>query len=110
MAKAAAAASKKAPSKNEIMTNIATATELSKKQVAAVFDALADEIKKNVGARGPGTFVIPGLIKVVRKKVPARPAQKGVKNPLTGAIYDRPAKPASVKIAVRALKNLKSFA
>lgn len=108
MAKAAAAP-KKAPTKTQIVANIAEATELSKKQVAAVFDALADEIKKNVTGRGPGVFAIPGLVKIEKKKVPARPAQKGVKNPFTGEIRDVPAKPATNKIRVRALKNLKDM-
>jgi nucleoid DNA-binding protein len=112
MAKAAANASgaKKAPTKSEIMNNIATATNLAKKDVAAVFEALAAEIKKQVGGKGAGVFTIPGLVKVTRKKVPARPAQKGVKNPFTGELQDRPARPASNKIAVRALKSLKDMA
>ena len=106
---AKAAAPKKAPTKTQIVGNIADSTGLSKKQVTAVFEALADEIKKAVAARGPGAFTIPGLVKIVKKKVPARPAQKGVKNPFTGEIRDLPAKPASNKITVRALKNLKDM-
>lgn len=106
MAKAPA---KKSPTKTEILTNIANATDLSKKQVAEVFDALAAEIKKNLGSRGPGVFTIPGLVKVEKKKVPAKPAQKGVLNRFTGQLYDRPAKPASTKVKVRALKNLKDM-
>lgn len=100
----------KAPSKSEILNNIATATELNKKQVQAVLDALEAEIRNALSGKGPGIFQIPGLVKILKKKVPARPAQKGVKNPLTGQLYDRPAKPASVKVAVRALKNLKAMA
>ena len=112
MAKAAAKASgaKKAPSKSEILNSIATATNLAKKDVANVFEALAAEIKKHVGGKGAGVFTIPGLIKVTRKKVDARPAQKGVKNPFTGELQDRPARPAYNKIAVRALKSLKDMA
>jgi nucleoid DNA-binding protein len=107
MAKAAA---KKAPTKTEILQNIATAANLSKKDVAAVFDALGAEIKKNLGARGAGIFTIPGLVKIEKKKVPARPAQKGVPNPFKpGELMDRPAKPASVKVKVRPLKNLKGM-
>ena len=48
-------------------------------------------------------------MKIERKKVPARPAQKGVKNPFTGELQDRPAKPASVKVKVRRLKSLKEM-
>lgn len=102
---------KKAPTKTEILTNIADATGLARKQVAEVFDALAAEIKKNLGSRGPGSFTIPGLVKVEKKKVPARPAKKGVPNPFKpGELMDVAAKPASTKVKVRALKNLKDMA
>lgn len=107
MAKAPA---KKSPTKTEILTNIANATGLSKKQVSEVFETLAAEIKKNLGARGPGSFTIPGLVKVEKKKVPARPAKKGVPNPFKpGELMDVAAKPASTKVKVRALKNLKDM-
>ena len=100
---------KKAPTKTEILANIAAASELTKKDVAKVIDALAGEIKKNLSSRGAGIFTIPGLVKIERKKVPARPAQKGWLNPFTKQLEDRPAKPASVKVKVRALKNLKDM-
>jgi nucleoid DNA-binding protein len=54
----------KAATKGEILAAIAAATELSRKQVASVFDALAGQVKKAVGKKGPGVFVIPGLAKV----------------------------------------------
>jgi nucleoid DNA-binding protein len=110
MAKAAAPkkASAKAPSKTEMLNNIAGASGLSKKDVAAVLEALAAEIKK--GLKGPGVVQIPGLVKIIKQKVPARPAQKNVPNPFKpGEFMDRPAKPASVKVKVRALKNLKQM-
>jgi len=106
---AKAAKLKKPPTKTEILTNIANATNLTKKQVGEVFDALATEIKKNLGPRGPGAFSIPGLLKIVKQKVPAKPAQKNVRNPFTGEMQDRPAKPAYNRIKVRALKNLKDM-
>ena len=94
MAKAAPSASapKKAPTKSEILNSIATATNLAKKDVVAVFEALAAEIKKHVGGRGAGVFLtIPGPRQgFTRKKVlaAARPAQKGVKNPFKpGELY-----------------------
>ncbi len=101
---------KKAPTKTEILNNIAEATELTKKQVAAVLDALQGEIKAALGASGPGMFAIPGLVKIEKKDVPARPAKTGVPNPFKpGELMDVAAKPASVKIKVRALKNLKDM-
>ncbi|MCL2305803.1 MAG: HU family DNA-binding protein [Planctomycetaceae bacterium] len=95
--------------KTQIVANIAEATSLAKKDVDAVVAALCEEIKKSLGKKGPGAFVLPGLIKIDKKLVKAQPAKKGVKNPLTGAIYDRPAKPAHKKIRVRPLKALKEM-
>jgi len=99
----------KAPTKSEIFANIATATGLSKKQVASVFDAMSAEVAKAVGKKGAGMFAIPGLCKIVRKDIPAKPAQKDVKNPFTGEIRDVPAKPARKAIKVRPLKALKDM-
>lgn len=105
----AKAPSPKAPSKSEVMANMATATGLTKKQITSVFDALTAEIGKALGKKGPGVFQIPGLCKIVRKHVPAKKAQKGVLNRLTGKVEDRPAKPASTTVRVRALKSLKGM-
>ncbi len=105
MAKAASA--KKAPTKTEVTNNIANATGLSKKQVTAVIEAMTTEIKKALSARGPGVFAIPGLVKIEKKKVPAKPARKGVM--VLGQLRDLPAKPATVKVRVRALKSLKAM-
>jgi nucleoid DNA-binding protein len=104
-----AKAKKKPPTKTEILSNIAETTGLAKKDVAAVFDALSDEIQKALGSRGAGAFAIPGLLKIEKKKVPARPAEKNWLNPFTKEVQERPAKPASVKIKVRPLKNLKEM-
>ena len=46
---------KKAPSKSEVLANIATETGLSKKQVQAVLDSLSNEIGKALSKKGPGT-------------------------------------------------------
>ncbi len=105
-----AKAAKKSPTKTEILTNIAAATDLSKKDVAAVFDALAAEIKKSLGPRGAGSFSLPGLLKIEKKKIPARPAKKGVPNPFKpGELMDVKARPASNKVKVRPLKSLKDM-
>jgi hypothetical protein len=54
-------------------------------------------------------FTLPGIVKIEKKKVPARPAQKNWMNPFTKQLEDRPAKPASVKVKVRALRGLKDM-
>jgi nucleoid DNA-binding protein len=103
-----AKAAKKPPTKTEILTNIANATDLSKKQVAAVMDALAKEVRKAL--KGPGSFAIPGLLKIERKRVPARPAKKGVPNPFKpGELMDVAARAAFNKVKVRPLKTLKDM-
>lgn len=109
MAKAAPKKAVKPLSKAQILANLAEASGVSKKEVAAVLAALSQEIEKSLGAKGPGVFAIPGLVKIDKKKRPAQPAKKGVKNPFTGEIRDVPAKPASVKVRVRPLKALKDM-
>lgn len=107
---AKAAAPKKAPTKTEILNNIAESTGLAKKEVGAVLEALSEEVRKALASRGPGMFSIPGLVKIEKKKVAARPARKGVPNPFKpGELMDVAAKPASTKIRVRPLKNLKDM-
>ena len=106
----AATKSQKPLTKTEILSNIADDAGLSKKEVAAVFDALSEQIKKNLGRRGPGAFTIPGLLKIEKKRVPARKAKKGVPNPFKpGELMDVAARPASNKVKVRPLKNLKDM-
>lgn len=106
MAKAA-----KAPTKTEIMNNIAESTSLSKKDVSAVFDALAEEIQANIGKKsGPGMFTIPGLCKIVVQRKPATKAKKGVPNPFKpGELMDVAAKPARNVVKIRPLKALKEM-
>ena len=106
----AKAAPKKPLTKTQLMANLAETTGLTKREVAAVFDALDGEIKKSLGPRGAGAITLPGLIKIEKKKVPARKAKKGVPNPFRpGELMDVAAKPASKKVKVRPLKNLKDM-
>ena len=105
---AARGGEKKPPSKSEIMASIAETTELSRKQVASVFDALNGLIQDNLKPRGPGTFSVPGLMKIVVNKKPATKARKGI-NPFTGEETVFKAKPASKVVKVRPLKNLKDM-
>lgn len=99
----------KGATKSEIITNIATATELSRKQVASVFEALSEQIKFAVGKKGPGIFVVPGLMKLMVIQKPAVKARKGI-NPFTKQEQMFKAKPASKVIKVRPLKGLKDMA
>ena len=105
MAKAAA---KKPPTKTEIYSNIADSTGLAKKEVGAVFDALNDEIAKALSKKGPQTFTLPGLCKIVVQNKPATPAREGI-NPFTGEKTMFKAKPARNVVKVRPLKKLKDM-
>ena len=101
---------KKSMTKSEILNAISNETELPRKQVSAVLESLNGQISKSLGRRGPGVFTLPGLIKIEKKKIPARKARKNVPNPFRpGEMMDIPAKPASTKVKVRPLKNLKGM-
>ena len=104
------AKAKKAPTKTEVLNAIAEATDLSKKDVAAVLEAMNEEIAKAVSKKGPGSFTIPNLCKIVVTHKPATPAKKGVPNPFKpGELMDVAAKPARNIVKVRPLKALKDM-
>ena len=103
------AKSAKPATKSEIISRIAESTELSRKQVSAVFEALAGQIKEAVGKKGPGVFALPGLLKITVIQKPATPKRKGI-NPFTKQEQIFAAKPARKVIKVRALKSLKDMA
>ena len=94
------AAAKKPLTKTELIANIAAAADVPAKQVAAVLDALAAEIKTSLGTRCDRPRV--GEDRKEDRSVRRGP-KKGVPNPFKpGELMDRPAKPASHKITVRA--------
>jgi len=70
MAKAAAA---KSMNKSNLVTEIANATSLTRKQVSGVFDALTNLLKQEMGKKGPGVLNVMRLVKVYRV---IKPAQK----------------------------------
>ena len=93
-----------------LFTEIAENTDLSKKQVKAVFDELAVAIERHIKKRGVGTFTLPGLLKIKTINKPARKAKKGVPNPFRpGELMDVAAKPATTKVKVLPLKKLKEM-
>lgn len=96
--------------KNELFSAVSDETGLTKKQVTEVFDSICGNINKSLSGEGCGKFVLPGLLKIEKKEVPAKPAKTGVPNPFKpGETMDIPAKPASTKVVLRALKGLKEM-
>ncbi len=95
--------------KAQIVSSVADASDLNRRQVAMAFDALENVIERSVKRGSAGEFLLPGLLKVISVKVPARKARPGV-NPFTGEKIMIKARPASHSVRVRPLKKLKGFA
>ena len=97
--------------KTELLTQIAENTDLSKKDVAAVLSELTDIVEGHIKKRACGEFVLPGLMKIVTVKKPAKKTRKNVPNPFKpGEVMDTAAKPASIQVKVRPLKKMKDMA
>jgi nucleoid DNA-binding protein len=94
--------------KSEVVLALSEKTELTKKQISSVFEELAALVAKNIGKKGPGVFVVPGLakIKVIRK--PATKARKGI-NPFTKEETTFKARPARNVVKLQALKAVKDM-
>jgi len=96
-------------SKSETFNELASATDLSRKQIAAVFDALAGLIARELNKKGNGQFAIPGLLRV--KKI-VKPASKGGMRPnpfKPGEMMEVKAKPARNVVKAQPLKGLKDL-
>ena len=111
---AVAAPVKKAPgikakmTKTAILNEIATNTNLSRAQVSSVMDELESVIERHIRKRSAGEFTLPGLLKIKAAKRPATKKRMG-RNPATGEEIVIPAKPATTRVRVTALKKLKDM-
>ena len=110
-------ANRKAPAvrekftKSQILGEISDNTGLTRSEVRMVFSELELLVERHVKRAACGEFTLPGLLKIVTRKKPARKARKNVPNPFRpGELMDVPAKPACVQVKVRPLKKLKEFA
>jgi hypothetical protein len=95
--------------KSNVYGEIAQTTGLSRKQVAQVFDALAELLKRELGKKGVGLFNVAGLMKIKRVSKPA--TKGGVRpNPFKpGEMITVKPKPARNVVKVLALKGLKEM-
>jgi nucleoid DNA-binding protein len=101
-------ADKKRMTKAQVISEISEKSEIDKKSVTRVFDGLADLVRSELGKRGPGEFVIPGLLKLKAKKTPASKGGEKRPNPFKpGEFITTKPKPASVKVRASVLKALK---
>lgn len=97
--------------KTQMIQALAETTGLAKKDVSAVVEQLSELIKVELAKGDKASFTLPGLIKIEKQFVEAKPAQKNVPDPFhPGKTIDRPAKEAHFKVKVKALKGLKDMA
>ncbi|MBS0358917.1 MAG: HU family DNA-binding protein [Proteobacteria bacterium] len=94
--------------KGQLQTMIAEATDLSRKQVAAVMDQITNQIERSISKNAAGEFTLPGLLKVKVVRKPATKARKGI-NPFTGEETMFKAKPARNVVKIKPLKKLKEM-
>ena len=101
-------ATRKAYTKSQIVATIAEQTGTTRKQANAMMEVFHNIVNAHVTSGSCGEFKLPGMLKVVVVKKPARKARKGV-NPFTGEEMMFKAKPAHKVVKVRPLKNLKEM-
>ncbi len=100
---------KTAFNKTSLIAHLAEQTGVEPKAVKAVVATLEATMLASVHKKGLGEFTMPGLFKVAVINVPAKKKRTGI-DPFTKQERVFAAKPATVKIKVRALKKLKDAA
>lgn len=101
---------KEALTKSGLVNLIAGQNGISRDAAKGALATLENALLGSVHPRGAGEFTLPGLLKVTLRKVPARKAGTMIRNPATGQMMAGAAKPASVRVKVRALSKLKTAA
>lgn len=95
--------------KSALVAEIANRADVEPRTVRAVLEALESTAQSSLHKKGAGVFTLPGMLKITKVQVPAKPRRKGI-NPFTKEEQWFAAKPASVKLKVRPLKKLKDAA
>jgi len=96
-------------SKSALVAHLSSHSGVEPRGVKAVLASLEATIAAALHKNGARIFTLPGLLKATAVAVPAKPKRKG-KDPFTGEERMFAAKPASVKVKIRALKKLKNAA
>jgi len=92
-------------SKTQFVAAVSEKSGLTKKQTNAALEAITKVVTRELGKKGPGEVVLPGLIKLSVVVKPATPAHEGL-NPFTKQPMTYKAKPARKVVKARALKTL----
>lgn len=96
-------------SKSALIAHLSSHSGVEPRAVKAVLASLEATIAGALHKNGARIFTLPGVLKATAVAVPAKPKRKG-KDPFTGEERMFAAKPASVKVKIRALKKLKNAA
>lgn len=92
-------------SKTQFVTAVAEKSGLTKKQATAALDAINSVVARELGKKGTGEVVLPGLLKLSVVSKPATAQHEGI-NPFTKEPMTYKAKPARKVVRIRALKAL----
>ena len=95
--------------KTELLEALSTGSELTKKQAGQVLEVLGEIIGTQLGKKGSGTFILPGLLKISRVSRPARKAGKKPNPFKPGEMMVVKARAAHNVVKVRPLKKLKEM-
>ena len=101
---------KQALTKSALVDLIAEENGLTRTVAKGVLATMETVMTGSIHPRGVGEFTFPGLFKITLQKVPARKAGTLVRNPSTGEMVPGAAKPASMRVKLRALSKLKAAA
>ena len=96
-------------SKPQIIKELATNSDLNRKEIGTVLDELGILVGRHIKEHAAGEFVLAGLFKITTIKKPSKRARKAV-NPFTGEEIVFNAKPPTNAVKVYPLKGLKDMA
>jgi nucleoid DNA-binding protein len=96
-------------SKQGLVAHVAEQAAVELRAAKAVLASLEATILASLHKKGARGFTFPGLFKATVVSTPAKPQRKGI-NPFTKLEQVFPAKPASTKVKIRALKRAQDAA
>ncbi len=92
-------------SKGQFVTAVAEKSGLTKKETNAALEAITAVVTRELGKKGPGEVVFPGLLKLSVVNKPATREHEGL-NPFTKEPMTYKARAARKVVKIRALKAL----
>jgi nucleoid DNA-binding protein len=101
---------KEALTKSALVAMIAEDNDVTRDVAKGMLATIEGAMMGSIHPRGVGEFTLPGVFKISLRKVPARKAGTMIRNPSTGEMVPGAAKPASVRVKLRALSKLKAAA